>query len=298
MSLTDYVGGTQAGQAVQSGSSTVYNNIAGVQNYINGVTGKPPGSSNYVLIPPKGAQGIAGFVFDYEGDDELAMESDITDHFAEDNSSTQDHIALKPYKITLRGFVSELVLPGTGQGLFGALTTLQQRIGTVPAYLGKYTPQALQKLQGSASKVVSQAQNYANTAAQYLNQAKNIAALFGGNSGATTKQQQTFATLVNLRDQRQIFSVVTPWAFFGGMAVESLVFIQPRESRSRSDISVTMKQMRFVDIESSDNVAATHAGPAAANYQPQSFNGATQGTPVTGSLTSTIAPLGIAGPSA
>jgi len=279
MSLTDYAGGSQVASAVQVGSSAVYSSISSVQNYVNGV------NSQYVLNP-HGMKGIAGFVFDYEGDDQVVLESDITDHFAENNYAVQDQIALKPYKITLRGFVSELILPATSQGLFGALTTLQTSIATVPAYLGKYTPQALQKLQGTASKAISQVQNYANTAAQYLNQAKNIAAFFGGGTGAPTKQQQAFVALSQLRDRRQIFNVLTPWKLFEGMAIETLVFVQPKDSKTMSDISVTMKQMRFVDVASSQNITATHAGRAGFQYQPQNSNGATPGTPVPTNLLS------------
>lgn len=273
MGLGEYVAGTQIGQASIEGSSAVYNSISSVQNYINGVSGK-------YILNPHGMKGIAGFVFDYEGDDQLVMESDITDHFAEDNSSVQDHIALKPYRVTLRGFVSELVLPASNQGLFGALTTLQSKMGTVGAYLGKYTPQALQKLQGNVSRAVSQVQNYANTASQYLNQAKNIAALFGGGTGAPTKQQQAFVALASLRDQRQIFNVLTPWTLLPGMAIESLVLVQNRRSKTVTDISVTMKQMRFVDVQSAQNTTATHGGRAGFQYQSKTNLGLTPGTPI------------------
>lgn len=284
MGLSDYIGGTQS--AVQSASSDVFNSISSVQNYVNGVAGK------YVLNP-KGMKGIAGFVFDYEGDDELDLESDITDHFTEDQTSAQDHIALKPYRVTLRGFVSELVLPSTKQGLFGALTTLQQTIATIPAYLGKYTPQALQTLQKTASGALVSVQNYANTAAYYLNQAKNIAGLFGGGTGAPTRQQQAFVALASLRDQRQIFNVLTPWSLLKGMAIERLVLIQPKDSNTRSDITVTMKQMRFVDIASAPNVVANQAGRAGIQAQPQTLQGSTAGTPYSGTAAQALAPLGI-----
>lgn len=270
MGLTDYAGG--ASSAASGAVSSVYNSISGVQNYINGVSG------SYVLNP-HGMKGIAGFVFDYEGDDELRFESDIPDHFAENNRAVQDHIANKPPRITLRGFVAELYLPGTNQGLFGSLTTLQQKMGTVGAYLGKYTPQGLQKLQGAQSKAISQVQNYANTAAQYLNQAKNIAALFGGGTGAPTRQQQAFVALSSLWQQKQVFNVLTPWTLMPAMAIESLAFIQSKDTKSRSDIVVVMKQMRFVDVGTAQNTTATHGGRAGFMYQAKTNLGLTSGTP-------------------
>src|SRR5260221_4663943 len=47
------------------------------------------------------------FIFDYEGEQSLSLEADITDHFIEDNTSIQDHIALKPVRITTHGFIGE-----------------------------------------------------------------------------------------------------------------------------------------------------------------------------------------------
>ena len=92
MGLTDYVAGSAVGQAVEGGAASVFNTISSVQNYINGVTG------SYV-ISPYGMKGIAGFVFDYDGDDEQRFESDIPDHYSENNQAVQDHIANRPPKI-------------------------------------------------------------------------------------------------------------------------------------------------------------------------------------------------------
>ncbi len=276
MSVSDYSNGLSS--SVQTGSSAVYNGISKVQDLLNGVTSSNPNQGKYVLIPPKGfLGGIGGFVFDYEQDDDIMLDAEITDHYAEDNSAVQDHIALKPYRITMRGFVSELILPAPSQGIFGAMTTLQQKLGTVPAYLGKYTPQGLQKLTNSISKGVSTVQNYANEVGQYLNQAKNAAALLGGATAAPTKQQKAFITLATLRDTRQIFNVLTPWVFLSGMAIESLTMTQPEATESKSDISVTMKQMRFVSASNPAAYAANFQGPAAAAYQPQTNLGSTPG---------------------
>lgn len=288
MGLTDYFAGSQTPTA-PTGFSDVPQSITSIQNWINGVNGVSAVNAGYVLIPPKGYKGgIAGFVFDYEGEEQITLESEITDHFAEDNSSVQDHIALRPYRVVLRGFISELVQPSIKQGFFGALSSLQANIGTVQAYLGKYTPQSLQKLQGIASNSISQVQNYATQAAGYLNQAKNLAALFGAGSAAPTRQQAAFVALATLRDQRAIFTVLTPWVFLKGMAIESLVFVQSKDSKTRTDITVTMKQMRFVDVQSAQNVTANAAGRAGTMYQTQTSNGSTPGTSVP--LTST--PLG------
>lgn len=272
MGLTDYVAGSAVGQAIEGGATGVYNSISSIQNYVNGVTGS-------YIINPYGMKGIAGFVFDYEGDDEQVFESEIPDHYSENNTTIQDHIANKAPHITLRGFISELYTPPQNQGIFGTLTTLQQKMGTVQAYLGKYTPQALQNLEGSASKAVSQVQNYAAQAAGYLNQAKNIAAAFGGATGASTRQQQAYAALVSLWSQKQIFNVLTPWTLMPSMGIELLSFKQDTKTKTITDIVVRMKQMRFVDVQSSQNTTATKQGRAGFSYQSKTNLGLTSGTP-------------------
>ena len=259
MSIADSVSGVTSGPA-----ATAYNDISNVQSFIDQL-------SSQFVITPKGVQGIAGFVFDYEGEDRLSMESDISDHFAEDNTAIQDHIALKPKVLTLRGFVAELVLPGIGVGLFGQLELLEEKLGTTDAYLGKYTPQGLQKLQGAASAAVNQVQNYANTAAQYLNQAKNIASLFiPGNP--PTQQAKAYQTLGALRDSFQVFGVNTPWSYFPSMAISSLVFVQAKDNKQMSDVIVTMKEIRFVDYGPS--TSGLYAGRAGTMYQGPTASGA------------------------
>ena len=277
MGLTDYANGVAAQTGLSPSNVATYTE-SNVSAYINQI------ASQYV-ITPKGLKGIAGFVFDYEGEDRLTMESDITDHYAEDNTAIQDHIALRPKMIILRGFVSELTLPGVGTGLFGSLTQLQQKLGTADAYLGKYTPQGLQNLQGSASKAISQVQNYANTASQYLNQAKNLAGLFGVGQ-PPTQQAKAYQTLGALRDSFQVFGVTTPWSYFPSMSITSLVFMQPKDNKQQSDITVTMKEIRYIDYAAgaTSDILQGRAGPL---YSVQTASGGSI-TPVTTSASGLV----------
>src|SRR6185312_8744514 len=47
-------------------------------------------------------------LFHYEGEQTASLESDITDHYIENNTAIQDQIALKPVIITTHGFIGEL----------------------------------------------------------------------------------------------------------------------------------------------------------------------------------------------
>ena len=64
---------------------------------------------NNFVVSPVVNLGIAGFQFDIFEEHKSELQAEITDHFVEDNSTRQDHIAIKPERFTLRGFVGELV---------------------------------------------------------------------------------------------------------------------------------------------------------------------------------------------
>src|SRR5574343_355335 len=49
-----------------------------------------------------------GFLFDFEGENTVNIGSEISDHFLENNSTVQQHIANRPITVTVRGFVGEL----------------------------------------------------------------------------------------------------------------------------------------------------------------------------------------------
>ena len=53
--------------------------------------------------------GSAIFFFTYLTDESVSMQADITDNFVETNYSVQDHIAIRPRTIRLKGLVGEVV---------------------------------------------------------------------------------------------------------------------------------------------------------------------------------------------
>jgi hypothetical protein len=248
---------------LQSGISDL--NLQDGNNYLN------QAANQYIIKAPT-VQGIAGFVFDYEGETGITFSSDITDHYLESNDPVNDHIARRPLRINLRGFVSELAVVGPG-GVLGALNLIQNRLTTVPAYLGKYTPQATQKL----SKAITQAQSTVTQINQGLARINNIVGLFPGATPQQSKQVRAFTKLVSLYNSRQVFSVQTPYAVHHQMAIETLTFVQPEETRDWTDISVTLKQLHFVETVQIAN-PAQNAGRALQQRQASVNQGKTQGT--------------------
>lgn len=215
---------------------------AGLQTIQNGRS-YVDGLANKFVVKPKTAKGIGGFLFDYEGDSNLQLQADITDHYNEDNTAVQDHIAIHPIKMTLRGFVSELVLTPP-QGILGAISSIQNRLTTVPAYLGKYTPGAVATIQ----KALTKTQNVVNTIDQSLARVKNIVGMFEKTVQGRTKQEKAYNKLQTLMVTKQLMFVETPYGTFNNMAIESLVLVQDETTKQWSDISVTLKRMQFVEV--------------------------------------------------
>ena len=112
MALTEFVGG-----AAQNASGSVSNIQGIISGQTNTLTSYQANIAGFNFLIPKGAgpftepdnpiSSLSGFAFDLYGEDELELDIDATDHWAEDNSSIQDHAAISPVRGTLSGFVGE-----------------------------------------------------------------------------------------------------------------------------------------------------------------------------------------------
>lgn len=208
-------------------------------DYLNNLTAK-------YLVKPKGLHHIGGFIFDYENDTDVRLSSNITDHYVEDNTAIQDHIALAPVRLTLRGFISELTQnnqPPSGYTNF--IQAVTNKLSIVPAYLGDFSEQATSKIQ----KVLSDAQGLVNSVDFAVSRINNIAGLFNKAAPGGTKQAEAYQKLESLWKQKILFSVETPFKIYDNMAIETLSFIQNEVTNMVSDISITLKEMRFASVE-------------------------------------------------
>lgn len=245
-----------------------------VSNYNNEFYGRT------VLIP-KGVGQVGAFTFDYRGTDEINIDTEITDHWLEDNTAVQDHIGVKPTIVTVRGFVAELNLSGTTLSFINkALSSVANSLTQVPSYLGHYTPGTIDNLQ----KAISQAQNIAIQIEQAAARAAQIAAFFP-HAPAMNRQQAAYFQLSSLARARVVFTVIAgdndnPFQVFDNMAIMSLRTVQPENIKGWSDFTVKMKQLQFTEDISLPVFTANNAGRTASQAQPGTQNGATQGTPV------------------
>ncbi len=194
------------------------------------------------ILRPKSVNGIGGFLFDIPDRDSINIDWDITDHYTENNSFLNDHKVKQPIIITLTGFVGELVFRAP-EGAEGAVQELSNRLESVEAYLGDFTPGAIQETQ----RVLQQAQSTISAINQTLDRTQDIIGFFAGETQDETAQQKAFRQLHALGEE-VILSVQTPWEFFDDMTIQALSFNQEGNTNDISDISVTLKQIRVSEV--------------------------------------------------
>ena len=146
-------------------------------------------TTSAAVMAPAGQEGISGFVFDIPREESVDLVSDITEHYVESGSFINDHVVKKPVRITLSGYVGELVYSAPAPGSLAAgLASLQSALSQVDAYVGPLAPQAEQTLM----KIIAAAQYAANQAQAIAKQVKNVVSYFNGDSPSPTLQSLAF----------------------------------------------------------------------------------------------------------
>lgn len=273
MALTNLLPSGVAGSAEQAAASKYnpLNMIASGRSYLDTL-------ANKFILKPANAKGLAGFVFDYEGDTTVIHQSEITDHYSEQNTFVNDQAAQKPARIVLRGFVGEIVA-NADLGVLGAIAAFQGKLTTLDAILGKYTPGSVQKIQALAT----QATQVVNKIDNAISRAQNLVGLFVGAAVAPTKQQKAYQQLYALWSNNIVFTLDTPFTYFRSVMIESMTFVQDETTKEWSEISVTVKEVRFTGVTvqgpgmSAQLAAQTQMGRSVYQSQAQTNKGKAQG---------------------
>ncbi len=232
-------------------------------------------------------------LFHIEDENTVTLTSDITDHYAEDNTSIQDQIALKPEVITVTGFIGELndVVPPLLQPLKTAADKL--------TLLGPYQP----VLSASALIAYNQAvQTYAIAALTVNTAISAIQSIAGSGENidpatgkpfaqgftfpSQNKQQQMFTSFYAYWSNRNLFTVQTPWAIFTDMAIQTIRSVQDADTRVISSFEVTFKKMRFAQLSVAFDVSNV-TGRLQQQAASEVNHGVIQGTPA-GALSARI----------
>ncbi len=220
------------------------------------------GTPSYAQKPPT-------FVFNYEGEQALTLESDITDHYVENNISVEDQIALKPEIYTTYGYIGELtdIVPD----LLKPLKVIADKLTTVVAYAPQQTITA-QLAYANALLLYQVGRTAVNSAVSAWSGINNLISGSDGQNvigseglgtqfdfasgrvnGNQNRQQVAFQQMYGYWYNRTLFTIQTPWAVLQNMAISRLRAIQSEETRTITDFEITFKMIR---------VASTRLGVA------------------------------------
>lgn len=178
------------------------------------------------------------YIFDTRGDEEITLESDITDNWVENNSTMQDHIGLKPITITLSGYVGELKnTPRTEEQ--AVYETSSSLMSAATPFLPKLTTQA-QYIFNRAQEVYDIYKKANRTERRIEDTLKKIPVL-----DEASKQQQAFGKFYEMWATRHLSTVYTPFGAYESMAIEKIHAKQAEDSAYISEFSVTFKQVRI-----------------------------------------------------
>jgi hypothetical protein len=198
---------------------------------------------NKYIVSPALNFGIAGIVFDVERETRVEIQSDITDHYVEDNSAVEDHIALRPTRLTLAGYFGELVDESPKENQ--QLQNLTEKLTIINSFLPVLT--------SAAQQIKNNIETKKTTSTEYLdasiNSGQNLYQAFRQINPPATKQAKAFNFLRALRDSRQILGVETPYTYYPSMVIESVAMVQGEDSKYISDVVVTLKEWRSVQTQ-------------------------------------------------
>lgn len=248
----------------------------------------PDGTPSTTQPPPT-------FVFNYEGEQSVQLESDITDHFAEDNTALQDQIALPPPLITTHGFIGEL--NNIAPAALAAVQTIANKLVNISAYAPALSTSALIAY-NTAFQLYQVAQNAINSgvsAWSSINGTGGESVISGNFSNPIsvqqnqTKQQLAFQQLYGYWATRTLFTVQTPWAVFQNCAIKSMRPIQDAEDKYITTFEMTFKQMRFAQTSTTGGTIGSNL-QGKASLQAQATTNLGTSTPV--ASTSLLSGLG------
>ena len=206
---------------------------------------------NSISVQPQNFQGgIGGFLFSIPLEENLELESIITDYLIEENSSIEDNIALSPLRMTLSGVVAELVYSDIAATIFSEKLAAKLNVFTLASPdFGVEVMQYINKAQIEYQQMMNgyeRANDIMNAISGILNEN-----LGSGKEAQMDAQQKAFNFFYSVWRSRQLVSVETPWAAFGDCAIEGVSFKQGAQSTEKTELTVKLKVLNFARTKSS-----------------------------------------------
>lgn len=183
--------------------------------------------------------------------------AEITDHFVEDNSAVQDHMAIKPIKYTVRGLIAEKVFTPLEPYEYTVPYREIDKLGTGINLLGTLNP----TLSSYMQTAVAAYQYVEASVKRYSSTISNIMDFFTKNKTGRTinatstrdvikdsKQERALSEILALRDARTLINLDTPYGDFTGFLIENAK-IEQGANIWQSELVVTLKEYREVSTQ-------------------------------------------------
>lgn len=207
-------------------------------------------------------------------DDSVSFQSQITDNWVENNTAIQDHIAISPVTITMKGLIgecyytSEQAIKDYESALaqanyenskdailinFGDFYKLRDdgKLTSISAYFPEVSniTQAAQNMWDRHEVAYKKARKISNILTGQAN--NNLSSKMNAYSGLNSnlKESELKKIAESLKDywiNRKAFIANTPFGDFDNMYIQSVTLHQGNENFI-GDIDITLKQIRFVE---------------------------------------------------
>lgn len=179
------------------------------------------------------------YLFDTRTEEEITLDSDITDHWVEANYTIQDHIGLKPMQITLSGYVGELTNKPENP-VSSVVQASTPPLDSLSPFMPELTAQS-QYILNQANEIYG----IYEKANETVNRIEDV--MHEIPVPEVSKQQQAFGKFYEIWKTRQLCTIYTPFGAYNSMAILKISARQGEESAYYSDFSITFKQIRIAD---------------------------------------------------
>lgn len=205
------------------------------------------------------------FVFDIKKEYKLNLNSDITDHYVEDNVAIQDHIGLKPVILEVLGSIGEVTLKdkvGEQSDLDNYLKNQKDKniFNSIDSYLGR-----MGSLTSFTPNIINQSLDIYNTAKFSYSTVSKVINLDKRDSTSSRRfaynsvydedvilQTKQFEWVNWFKIQwwnRASFTIVTPYGVLENMYIMDLSASQPENTRYVTNLSIKFKEIRKAQIK-------------------------------------------------
>ncbi len=226
--------------------------------------------------------GQIGHYFQVLEEDSISFQSQITDNYIENNTAVQDHIALNPVTITMRGYVGEVVFTppmAFWNNLTGVLEGQITKNDTATTATTKLAPIA--SLLPPVDNITQIAKNTAQYVESSFNRYKKIYDQLTDKkiNPITSRQEDSAKKLKSLWLNRTLVEVITPYGYYENMAIQSISLTQGN-TMTQSELSVTLKQIKYATTKTTKPDTKVMAWYNAVQRTEEANHGKAQGAKV------------------